>query len=193
MNYDLENFNEKINIDDLYKRKLEVQKLKTNIFKTILKRIHKRITVTSRQKVNDSFCFYVMPTFIIGTPTYDVDTCTSYIIQKLRDNGFMVKYTHPNLLFISWKNWIPLHERLEYKKKTGKTIDGKGNFVKEVEKQPKKSIKSNLLVVKKKDDNFKKINTYKSSGTLIYDRNLLNKIEQKVKNIKTLTNIHPKI
>ena len=38
--------------------------------------------------------------------------------NKLKENGFNIRYTHPNLLFISWKHWIPQYVRTEIKKKT---------------------------------------------------------------------------
>ena len=38
-------------------------------------------------------------------------------MDKLTENGFIVKYTHPNLIFISWQHYIPYYERQEYKKK----------------------------------------------------------------------------
>ena len=91
----------------------------------------------------------------------------------------MIKYTHPNLLFISWKNWIPLPKRLEYKKRTGINIDGKGNVIKK--KEEKKVKMSNALVPVKKINNFKSISSYKRGGNLIYDANLLTKIENIVK------------
>ena len=35
------------------------------------------------------------------------------------------------LLFISWKHYIPAYRRLEYKKRTGVSIDGLGNILPE--------------------------------------------------------------
>jgi hypothetical protein len=35
----------------------------------------------------------------------------------------MVRYTHPNLLLISWLHYVPNYVRTEYKKKTGTAID----------------------------------------------------------------------
>ena len=32
-------------------------------------------------------------------------------LEKLRENGFCVKYTHPNLLFISWNHYINKKKR----------------------------------------------------------------------------------
>ena len=68
---------------------------------------------------------------MIGIPMFDHGACTAYLIDKLRDNGFVIRYTHPNLLFISWKHWVPAYVRNEIKKKTGLVVDGHGNKVDE--------------------------------------------------------------
>ena len=180
MNYELVDFKEKINLDDLYRRRQQVEQNKLKVYQTILNRIHKKIKIASRQKYEDRFTFYVIPEFLLGIPTYDVATCTSYVMQKLRENGFMVKYTHPNLLFISWKKWIPDYRRVEYKKRTGIKINGFGKVIKEEKKKEQAKKAGNTLVIKKDATNYKKINTYKSTGSLIYDKNLLNKIENKI-------------
>ena len=56
---------------------------------------------------------------MIGIPKFDHGACVAYIISKLRENGFNVRYTHPNLLFISWNHWLPSYVRNELKKKPG--------------------------------------------------------------------------
>jgi hypothetical protein len=53
--------------------------------------------------------------------------CISYIVAKLEENDFQVRYTHPNLIFISWGHYIPTYVRTEFKKKTGISIDEHGN------------------------------------------------------------------
>jgi len=178
MNYELVDFKEKINLDDLYHRKKQVEQNKIRVFQTILNRIHKKIKITSRQKYNDLFCFYIIPEFLVGVPIYDVAACTSYVINKLNQNGFIVRYTHPNLIFISWKKWIPEYKREEYRKKTGTRINGFGAVVKE--KEIKLTKKPSTILIKKKPDEFKKIHAYKSTGTFLYDKNLLNRIENKI-------------
>ena len=67
---------------------------------------------------------------MIGIPKYDQGACIAYILDKLKTNGFVCRYLHPNVLFISWKHWIPSYVRSELKKKTGKNVDGFGNFYK---------------------------------------------------------------
>ncbi len=132
---DNNNVSDKINLDDLYEKKREIDESKMHLYNKILNRIHIRIKTTSNQKKNEHHCWYVVPEMMIGVPRYDYIECTSYIIEKLTDNGFIVKYTNPNLLFISWNHWVPGYARQEFKKKTGVAIDGYGNKLEKDEKE----------------------------------------------------------
>ena len=67
---------------------------------------------------------------MIGVPKFDIATCIAYVIDKLQENGFLVRYTHPNLLLISWGHWVPDYVRSEIKKKMGVVVDGFGNVKK---------------------------------------------------------------
>ena len=117
----------KINLDDLYDRKKEKDLQKLQIFNRILNRIHEKIKMTSRQKLNSNFCWYVVPEVMLGYVNYDRTSCISYVLAKLEENDFQVRYTHPNLIFISWGHYIPTYVRTEFKKKTGIAIDEHGN------------------------------------------------------------------
>jgi hypothetical protein len=64
---------------------------------------------------------------MLGIVNYDRVMCISYIIAKLEENDFQIRYTHPNLIFISWGHYIPTYVRTEFKKKTGISIDEHGN------------------------------------------------------------------
>ena len=119
----------KLNMDDLYAKKQQQDINVLNNYNKILVRIHNKIKYISKQLINDQCCWYVMPEMMIGIPKYNCGDCTAYIIEKMRENGFIVRYTHPNLLFISWKHWIPSYVRSEIKKKTGKSIDEYGNLI----------------------------------------------------------------
>ena len=171
-----DDYRENINLDDLYTRTREIKENRIKIYQKILVRVHKKIKVTSRRKHSDHFCFYVVPEFLVGVPTYDIATCISYIVEQLTTNGFIVKYTHPNLLFVSWKHYIPSYERIEIKKKFGIKIDGFGNLVKEKLKDVKKEQLKNTTIVKK---NYNPISTYKPTGNLIYGADLIKKINAK--------------
>ena len=123
---DVENVR-KINLDELYDTKKEKDLQKMQVFNRILNRIHTKIKMTSRQKINSNFCWYVVPEVMLGVVNYDRVMCISYIVAKLEENDFKVRYTHPNLIFISWGNYIPTYVRTEFKKKTGISIDEHGN------------------------------------------------------------------
>lgn len=180
---DTDDDNIKINLDELYERKKQNDLNTLATYNKILKRIHTKIKTVSRQKIDEQYCWYVVPEMIIGVPRYDHGACTAYVIDKLRDNGFIVRYTHPNLLFISWKHWMPSYVRTELKKKTGIVIDGYGNQKTE-EKEPNNDIlllnennisKNNL----KKQNDYRDITAYKPTGNLIYNQDLLKRIQDK--------------
>ena len=182
-----EPFNEKLNLDELYERTRETSQTKIKTYQKILARIHTRIKAISRQRNNNKFCMFVIPEFILGIPRYDIAECINYVIEKLTDNGFQIKYTYPNLLFISWQHYIPKYQRSEIKKKTGVAIDGFGNVVSKKNKNNRDDSNPNSLLLmdknvktkdgKKKPSNFKSTSSYKPTGNLIYNTNLLEKID----------------
>ena len=189
-------FNEKLNMDELFKQRKISEEHKIKIYQRILARVHTKIKTTSRMRNNDKFCFFLIPEFVLGIPRYNLVNCTSYIIEKLIDNGFMIKYTHPNLLFISWRHYIPHYERAQIKKKTGVSIDSWGNVVNKKDNKNTKIDLNSLLLknkpysgnlkIKKTDDkkDYKQISTYKPTGNLIYNTKLLTRIERTVSDKK---------
>ncbi len=158
-----EDYNDRINLDELYDKKKESDILKLNTYKKLLARIHNRIKLTSRQGKNIENCWFVVPEMIFGAPKYDQGACIAYLMDNLKDNGFSVTYVHPNLLFISWNHWVPDYVRNEIKSKTGVAVDGYGNVIK------KKEDKKEILEDKKKKvsaNPFKSTSTYEPSGTI---------------------------
>jgi hypothetical protein len=165
------------------------------LYNKILNRIHIRIKTTSRQKINEQFCWFVVPEIIIGVPKYDQGSCIAYLIDKLKNNGFNVRYIHPNTLFISWLHWVPSYVRTELKNKTGIVINEYGEKVNvddDVVNNNNNSLNfmdDNFNLITNKDQDLANINkpkktytsikSYKPSGNLIYDDDLLNKIEDK--------------
>lgn len=91
-----------LNINNLHNEieKRETRKNKT--YQTILEKVQYRI-ITVNKKSNDCYCFYIVPTFIFGVPLYDMTKCIIFVMEDLIGRGFKVNYTHPNLLYISWK------------------------------------------------------------------------------------------
>lgn len=126
---DFENAPEKIDLDELFDRRRTYLQKEIDTYKKVLCRIHNKIKVVSRQRTNNDFLAFLVPEFIIGLPRYDVLGCIGFCMEKLKENGFSVKYTHPNLLFISWRDYIPTYERDLIKKRLGVKVDERGNVV----------------------------------------------------------------
>ena len=190
----IEDFSEKLNIDDLYEKKRQQDLNKLALFNKLLNRIHVKIKTVSRQKIDEQFCWFLVPETIIGVPRYDQAACVAYLIDKLQQNGFNVRYIHPNTLFISWMHFVPSYVRTEIKNKTGIVINEYGKKVDE-ENTEQKTITNTftnpneyMLNNNNQDQNQKgkqpkkeytPIKSYKPSGNLIYDDDVLNKIGDK--------------
>ena len=184
--FTLENFtdfSEKINIDELYEKKRQVDLNKLELFKKILNRIHVRIRTTAKQNVHEKFCWFVVPEVIIGVPKYDQAGCIAYLMDTLQTNGFQVRYFHPNTIFISWNHWVPSYVRNEIKKKTGIVVNEYGEKVEEEleEIEDLNMSQSNQMEQIKNSKKYTPINSYKPSGKLVYSDDLLNKLEDKFK------------
>ena len=139
-----------INIDELNSNIDNKNKIKTDIYEEILKKCHNRIKLTAELN-NIGYCFYTIPKYMYGVPLYNHQDCTMYIVEALSKNGFELKYTHPNLLYISWA--------------------GKSN--------PKEYKK-----IEKKNPELKPIEDYKINENLIYNKNLLTSLDDKIKFLK---------
>jgi hypothetical protein len=185
-------FTEKLNLDELYEKKRQHDLNQLSLFNKLLNRIHVRIRLTSRQKLSEQFCWFLVPEVIMGVPKYDQGACIAYLIDRLQENGFNVKYIHPNTLFISWNHFVPSYVRTELKKKTGIVINEYG--VKVEEADPNKMITAGLgpgldpngLIFKepsanpeKPKKNYTPINSYKPSGNLVYGDDILSSLEEK--------------
>ena len=184
----------KINIDELYEKKQQHDMFTLGSYNKILSRIHNKIRYTSRQYFDNNYCWYVIPEVLLGIPKYDNRECIAYVIDKLQENNFIVRYIHPNLIFISWNHWIPSYVRSELKKKTGIIVDGNGNKLNEegnnnnnssILKNENDNIIFNLNKSNKDKDtkdskrnfsSYKDINSYKPEGKLIYNDDLLKKL-----------------
>ena len=98
-----------------------------------------------------TYCFYQIPEFVIGVPLYDVIELRKYIMNSLKTNGFDLLYVEPNWLFIYWN------------------VKGA------------KSLTKNNNPTKQVDNQYKSIDTYKPSGSFIYDDKSLMNMTDKFK------------
>lgn len=178
----------KINIDQLYDKHQKRDLKQLAIFNKILNRIHKRITTTTRMNKIDKFVWFTVPEYIFGEPIYKQGDCIGYLVVKLEENGFQVKYVHPNTLFVSWENWVPSYVRNEIKKKTGYIIDEKGNVIGNKNEEgidesndPNETLFNNRSEpLQKPAKQYTSIHDYKPTGKLVYNNEMFANIEKKL-------------
>ena len=111
-----------------FMKKRQADENNMELFNRILNRIHTKIKKASTIDKNATSVWYTIPEYIIGVPS-DVGICIGYIVEKLRDNGFNVRYFHPNTVLISWDRW-PFRVKTKLKE-TKQKIDGLGNIIEE--------------------------------------------------------------
>lgn len=201
LNDNLDELNEKMNLDDLYERKRQSDLNNLELFNKILNRVQTKIRQTTNLNKDATNCWYIIPEVMIGIPKYDQGECIGYIIEKLRDNGFNLRYFHPSTILISWNHWIPTYVRDAIKKKTNKNIDGLGNIIIDERKTPemfsdnKPTTVNNIysdfhgLLPNQKTDSkspgvkpepknkvsYKSIDSYKPTGSFVFNQDFFNK------------------
>jgi hypothetical protein len=188
--HDEEEGQQKLNIDDLFEKQQQHDLKQLSIYNKLLNRIHKRIKHVSRSIKKETHMFYNVPEYIFGESIYNNKDCTGYLVANLEKNGFHVRYIHPNTLFISWKHWIPSYVRTEIKKKTGVVLDEKGNVISKSEKVDSltEDLNNGLFNTQNQDEeeepkekkSYNDISDYKPTGKLVYNPEILEKIEQRV-------------
>jgi hypothetical protein len=171
----------KINIDDLYERQQKKDLKQVSIFNKILNRIHNKIKITSRSRIGDKYIWFTVPEYIFGEPVYQQADCIAYLVDKLEDNKFCVRYMHPNTLLVSWAHFVPSYVRSEIKKKMGLVVDEKGAVIEKLEEnQLRNENAAKSGEVKKDQKNYTPIADYKPTGNFVYDKEFFEKIEKRM-------------
>jgi hypothetical protein len=142
-----------LSITDLYSTINEKTIKRMEIYDGVLVKCHCRIKYNS--SLERTYCFFQIPEFIIGTPLYKVEEMRIYIINSLKNNGFQIMYIEPNWLFISWD-------------------------VQGVKKLANTSLKKEIKF-KETNKNYKSIDNYKPTGSLIYDEATMMGLSDKLK------------
>ena len=163
----------KIDIDELYEKDKKRNLDQLSIFNKILNRIHKRINTTARTKRLEKHIWYQVPDFLFGQPLYDYRDCIAYLINKLTDNGFSVQFINPNTLFVAWNNWVPQYVRSEFRKKTGKQMNEKGELIIQEEEETYEE-------PEKQKTQYPSTKEYQPTGNFVYNPDYFEKIQKKL-------------
>lgn len=97
----------------LYTEEAKRDSTRIRIYNMVLQQIYNKVKAVSRVPGNEKSLWYVVPEFIPGTPRFDIGDAVLYIVWNLRNIGYTVEYTHPNLLFVSWRAHDEIYRRHE--------------------------------------------------------------------------------
>ena len=175
-----------VNMDELYETEQKRSLADLSLYNRILARVHTKIKNASRQRNSSKFCWFCIPETLIGIPRYDPGCCAAYLIDKLRANGFAVRYTHPNLLMIGWGHWVPSYVRKELRKRTGIEVNSLGSPV-DNNARPGQTQENNIdallsTVPPVESDpppiDFRDTSEYTPSGNLVYNDKVLRDLHE---------------
>jgi hypothetical protein len=88
---------------ELFERRKQRDGAKLRSYNKILEQIYTRIRTASREGA-DPWIIYTVPPFILGLPRIEMEDCIVYLVYMLRQQSYEVRYTYPNLLYVSWKH-----------------------------------------------------------------------------------------
>ena len=103
-----------LTVRELHKDYTDEESRRNKIYGMVYTKCCNKITVISYKKKEE--CIFEVPEFTIGIPRYDLDHCLCYLIKRLRENGFYVRYIPNNIIYISWQNGERNKKRTEVKK-----------------------------------------------------------------------------
>jgi hypothetical protein len=95
----------KLQPQHLFEKREKRDKARLKSYNQLLEQIQHRIYTTSQLPGNPSYLVYSVPPFILGLPSIDLQDCIVYLVYQLRSNGFEIRFTYPNLLYISWASY----------------------------------------------------------------------------------------
>jgi hypothetical protein len=98
-----------LNPSELYDKRKSKDASRLRAYNKILEQIYNRVRVMSRLPNSQCYLLYTVPPFILGLPKIDLEDCIIYLIYQLRHAGYEVRYTAPNMLYLSW-----LHHEKSY-------------------------------------------------------------------------------
>ena len=96
-----------LQVSELYTKRQSKDAARLRAYNKILDSVYHRIRVQSQMPNSPCSLLYTIPPFILGLPRIDLEDCVVYLVYQLRQSGFEVRYSFPNLISINWIH----HER----------------------------------------------------------------------------------
>lgn len=91
--------------DQLFDRRREVDTKKLKDYNKILEQIYMRIKSTSKNNSSTTWLAYNVPPYMMSFKPDEIEDCMTYVVHMLKQQGYEVRYTYPNLLHISWAKY----------------------------------------------------------------------------------------
>jgi len=91
----------------LFDVRLKKDQARHRAYNQILEQALQKVAHSATQPNQPTYVYYTVPPFVLGLPALDLQDCVVYVVHQLRTQGYEVRYTYPNLLWISWAH----HER----------------------------------------------------------------------------------
>lgn len=98
-----------LNPAELYDKRKSKDASRLRAYNKILEQIYNRVRVISKLPNSQCYLLYTVPPFILGLPKIDLEDCVTYLVYQLRHGGYEVRYTPPNMVYLSW-----LHHEKSY-------------------------------------------------------------------------------
>ena len=98
-----------LNPTELYDKRRTKDAGRLRAYNKILEQIYNRIRTFSKLPNSQCYLLYTVPPFILGLPKLDLEDCVVYLIYQLRHAGYEIRYSPPNMIYISW-----LHHEKSY-------------------------------------------------------------------------------
>lgn len=89
-----------VKAEDLIKQQKEREDRKYLTFDKIYTHVEKKICSASAG--NYYYTWFQVPEMLIGLPSYCYKECQTYIMSKLKKNGFETEFFEPNIILIKW-------------------------------------------------------------------------------------------
>lgn len=86
----------------LFDVRLKKDKARHRAYNQILEQALQKVAHSAVQPNHPTFVYYNIPPFVLGLPALDLKDCVVYVVHQLRSQAYEVRYTYPNLLWISW-------------------------------------------------------------------------------------------
>lgn len=91
---------DKLNLKKLHSTNKKIADSRKRTYEQVKRECYNKINIIS--KTNKLFCWYIIPTIIVGFPPINVEECAEYLKNKLDKEPIIYNFFNPNLFFISW-------------------------------------------------------------------------------------------